>query len=342
MKKMLNLHITLVISFLMLLPATVLAAGHVNVYSARKEALIKPLLDRFTDQTGIEVRLLTGKADGLLKRIQVEGRSTHADVFITVDAGRLQRAVAGNILQPIRNDNLIQTVPEHLRDPENYWYSLSQRARPIFYAKGRINPADISRYEDLSNPSLKGKLCLRSSDAVYNQSLVASKLAIDSDEATASWISGMVDNLARNPVGGDTEQLLALATGECDLTVVNTYYFGRMLASNEKHLQEAANKIGVIWPNQTDRGTHVNVSGAGVTRHARNKENALKLIEFLLTPESQAWYAEVNNEYPVVPGTPIAPRLEALGEFKADTVNLSLLGKLNLEAVKIMDQAGWK
>lgn len=321
---------------------TVFAEGQVNVYSARKEALIKPLLDQFTEQTGIKVRLLTGKADGLLKRLQIEGRSSPADVFITVDAGRLHRAKEAGILQPIKSSTLDKVIPEALKDPEGQWYGLSQRARPIFYAKERVNPKEIKRYEDLVDPKWRDKLCLRSSNAVYNQSLVASKFVADGKDDTETWIKGMVANLAKNPAGGDTEQLLSLANGECDLTVVNTYYFGRLLASDDPKLSDAAKKIGVIWPNQKDRGTHVNVSGAGVTKHARNRDNAVRLIEFLTTPASQAWYAEVNNEYPVVPGTKVAARLKKLGQFKADNVNLQLLGKHNLEAVRMMDRGGWR
>lgn len=323
--------------------AEVAVADSVVVYSARKEALIKPLLDQFTEKTGIKVQLLTGKADGLLKRLQIEGRASPADVFITVDAGRLHRAKEGGVLQPVRSDILDAAIPENMHDTDHYWYSLSRRARPIFYAKDRFENLEfVKNYEDLSHESLKGKLCIRSSDAVYNQSLVASMIVAKGKEATEQWIKGIVANLARKPVGGDTEQLIALATGECGLTFVNTYYFGRLLASDKPEIREAASKIGVIWPNQDNRGTHVNVSGAGITASARNVESATKLLEYLVEPESQAWYAEVNNEYPVIAEAKISERMQALGSFKSDTVNLKLLGENNLEAVKLMDIGGWR
>lgn len=324
------------------LPLGAIAADVVNVYSARKEALIKPLLDKFSDETGITVNLLTGKADSLLKRIQVEGRSSPADVFITVDAGRLHRAKAGGVLQPIESAELMDKIPANLRDPDNQWFSLSRRARPIFYSLDRVDASLIERYEDLTDSQWNDSLCLRSSNAVYNQSLVASMLIANGETETQAWIEGIVANLAQSPAGGDTEQLLAIAAGACDLTMVNTYYYGRMLASEDEQLRAAAAKIGVIWPNQDDRGTHVNVSGAGVVKTARNKDNAIRLIEFLVQNESQAWYAAVNNEYPVVPGTEITERLKNLGDFKADAVNLMLLGENNLKAVRTMDRAGWR
>lgn len=333
-----------VVVFLMLFAVSesTIADG-VVVYSARKEALIKPLLDRFTEKTGIKVQLLTGKADGLLKRLQIEGKASPADVFITVDAGRLHRAKKGGVLQPVRSDVLESVIPQNMRDSDHYWYSLSRRARPIFYSKSKFkNPELIKNYENLADEHLRGTLCLRSSDAVYNQSLVASMMVANGVEATQSWIKGIVANFARKPVGGDTEQLLALANGECALTFVNTYYYGRMLASDKAEIREAAEKIGVIWPNQKNRGTHVNVSGAGVTASARNYDSAVKLLEYLVEPKSQAWYAEVNNEYPVREDATISERMQQLGTFKSDTVNLKLLGEYNLEAVKLMDIGGWR
>ena len=323
-------------------PLVAIADGQVNVYSARKEALIKPLLDRFSEETGIEVRLLTGKADGLLQRLRVEGRASPADMFITVDAGRLHLAKAMGLFQAIDNTALNEAIPANLRDPDGAWFGLSLRARPIFYSRDRVDPASISRYEDLANPEWQGRLCLRSSDAVYNQSLVASKLAASGEEETQQWISGMVANLARKPAGGDTEQLRFLANHECDLTIANTYYYGRLMASSDASDREISELIGIIWPNQNDRGTHVNVSGAGVLKSSRNKANAEKLLAFLVSPESQAWYAEVNNEYPVRKDVAPAERLRAWGTFKPDSVNLQLLGELNADAVRSMDKAGWR
>lgn len=314
----------------------------VVIYSARKEALILPLLERFKSETGIDFRLVTGKADGLLKRIEIEGEATPADVFITVDAGRLQRAKTAGILQSIDNTTLEQTIPAHLRDQDKQWFGLSRRARVIFYAKDRVDPNNLSTYEDLTNERWQGRLCIRSSSNVYNQSLVASMIEHHGPDKTEEWAKGLVSNFARDPGGGDTDQLFAVAAGQCDVTLVNTYYFGRMLNSDDPKHRTAAEKISVFWPNQEDRGAHVNVSGAGVVRFAKHPEAAQKLLEFLVTPESQSWYAEVNNEYPVVPGAPVSDTLNSLGEFKADTLDLTLLGENNKAALKLMDRAGWR
>lgn len=314
----------------------------VNIYSARKEALILPLLERFKAETGIDFRLVTGKADGLLKRIEIEGESTPADVFITVDAGRLQRAKAAGILQPIDSPVLNEAIPPYLRDEDNYWFGLSRRARVIFYAKDQVDPSELSTYEGLTDEQWHKRLCIRSSNNIYNQSLVASMIEHLGPEATETWAKGLVANFARKPGGGDTDQLYAVAAGLCDVTLVNTYYFGRLMNSDKAKDRETAEKIGIIWPNQRDRGAHVNVSGAGVIRYAKHPVAAQKLLEFMVTPESQSWYAEVNNEYPVVPGAATSETLRALGDFKADTLNLTLLGENNRAALQLMDRAGWR
>jgi iron(III) transport system substrate-binding protein len=315
----------------------------VNVYSGRKEALIKPLLDRFTEQTGIETRLVTAKADKLLVRLQNEGRNTPADLFITADAGRLHRARQAGVLQAVDSERLRRAVPEHLRDPDGQWYGLSKRARVIFYARDRVRPEELSTYEDLADPKWKQRICIRSSGNIYNQSLVASLIIANGEDATLEWARGLVRNLARPPQGGDRDQIKAAAAGVCDLAVANTYYYGKMLTSKKDPAQrEAARKVGLFWPNQQDRGAHVNVSGAGVTRYAKNRDNAIRLLEFLVSPEAQKWYAEVNFEYPVVAGVPVSEQLERWGEFRADRVNLDKLGALNPQAVRIMDRAGWR
>ncbi len=322
--------------------APAVAEDVVNIYSARKEALILPLLQRFEADTGIGFRLVTGKADGLLKRIEIEGEATPADVFITVDAGRLQRAKAAGILQATHNPVLDVSIPAHLRDEDSQWFGLSRRARVIFYARDRVDPEELSTYEALADEKWRGRLCIRSSDNIYNQSLVASMIEHLGEEETEQWARGLVANFARNPGGGDTDQLHAVAAGQCDVTLVNTYYFGRLVNSAKEKDRAAAEKIGVFWPNQGGRGAHVNVSGAGIVRHARNRAAAEALLEFLVTPESQGWYAEVNNEYPVVPGAPISDTLRRLGEFRADTINLTLLGENNRAALQLMDRAGWR
>ena len=316
----------------------------VNIYSARKEALILPLLEKFQAETGIDFKLVTGKADGLLKRLEIEGKMSPADVFITVDAGRLARAKAAGVLQPTRNEILEKTVPEHMRDRDHYWYGVSQRARTIIYNKDKVKPEELSTYEALTDAKWKGRLCVRSSGNIYNQSLVASMLATQGVAATEAWARGLVANFARPPAGGDTDQLKAVAAGQCDIALVNTYYLGRLQNSKKQRDRFIAERLGLHWANQgeNDRGVHVNVSGVGVTKHARNVNAARRLMEFMVRPESQAWYAEVNNEFPVVPGAPVSDVLESWGAFKADTVNLTKLGEHNAAAVRLMDRAGWR
>ena len=314
----------------------------VNVYSARKEALILPLLERFREQTGIDFKLVTGKADGLLKRIEIEGQASPADVFITVDVGRLHRAKNAGVLQPVNNPVLDARVPDHLRDRENYWFGLSQRARVIFYARDRVDPAMLSTYENLAAPQWRKRLCVRSSGNVYNQSLVASMIAARGVEATEEWARGLVANFARKPGGGDTDQLKATAAGQCDIAIANTYYFGRLINSDRERDRKIAAELAVFWPNQEDRGAHVNVSGIGLAKYAPHPEAAQRLMEFLVNDDSQAWYAEINNEYPVVPGANISETLKSFGEFKADSLNLTRLGENNRAAVELMDRAGWR
>ncbi len=314
----------------------------VNVYSARKEELIKPLLDKFTAETGIKVNLLTGEAGALMKRLENEGINSPADILLTVDVGNLTRAQAAGLLQPVFSSVLDASIPSNLRDQGGYWYGLSVRARPIIYAKDRINPADLSTYEALSEPKWKGRILVRSSSNIYNQSLVASMIEAIGIKRTEEWARGLVSNFARSPKGGDTDQIKAVAAGEGDITIANTYYLARLMASDKTEDRAVAEKVAVFWPNQDDRGTHINISGAGITRSSKNKENAIKLLEFLVSDKAQEWYAEVNHEYPVKPVVRKSNVLEVLGDFKADSINLAVLGKNNAEAVKVMDRAGWR
>lgn len=325
---------------LLALPA--LASDEVNLYSARKEDLIKPLLDDFSQQTGIKVNLVTGKEEALLQRLQSEGINTPADLLLTSDAGRLAAAQQAGVLQVVKSATLDQNIPAVYRDPEGYWYGLSVRARPIIYAKDRVKPEQLSTYEALAAPQWKGKLCLRSSDSVYNQSLVAGMIAHHGEAKTEAWAKGLVANFARPPKGGDRDQIKAVAAGECDVTLANTYYLGGMVRSSETAEQEAAARVAVFWPDARTTGVHVNVSGAGVTAHARQRDLAVKLLEFLASDKAQRWYAEVNSEYPVNPAIPPSATLKSWGEFKADTLNVAKLGELNAAAVKLMDRAGWK
>lgn len=316
--------------------------GVVNVYSARKENLIKPQLEKFTEQTGIQVNLITGKADALLERLRREGRNSPADVLITVDAGRLHRAREAGVLQPVESEVLKAAIPTAYRDPDGYWYGLSLRARPILYVKGSVDPKELSTYEDLAAEKWRKRICIRSSGNIYNQSLVASMIESDGEAATEEWARGLVANFARPPSGGDRDQIKAAAAGQCHIAVANTYYLGGMLNSKDAGQAEAAEKVAVFWPNQSGRGAHVNVSGAGVTKASSHRDNAVRLIEFLAGEDAQRWYARVNYEYPVREGVEVSETLRAFGDFKADDVNLSRLGENNAAAVKLMDRAGWK
>lgn len=323
-------------------PSFAAADEEVNLYSARKEQLIKPLLDKFTTQTGIKVNLVTGKADALLKRLSVEGKNSPADLLITTDAGRLHRAKTAEVLQSIDSETLNSAVPEHLRDPESYWFGLSVRARPIFYVKGKVDPSELSTYEALGDEKWAGRVCIRSSGNIYNQSLVASLIAANDIEKTESWAEKFVGNFAQPPKGGDRDQIKAAAAGICDIAIANTYYYGGMLTSGDQGQVDAANKVAIFWPNQDGRGVHVNVSGIAMTKAAKNVDAATKLMEFLVNAESQAWYAEVNSEFPVVEGVEQGELMKQWGGFKADKLNLSVLGKNNADAVKLMDRVSWK
>lgn len=325
-------------------PLFAYADGEVNVYSSRQEQLIKPLLDKFTAASGIKVNLVTGKDDALIERLKLEGENSPADLLITADAGRLYRAKDLGLSQTIDSAALTAAIPENLRDPDNQWFGLTYRARPIFYVKEKIKPEDLSTYADLADPKWKGKICVRSSDNIYNQSMLASMIASQGAATTTQWAEGLVKNLARPPEGGDRDQLKAAAAGICDLALANTYYYGQMLAGDSAEDKAAAEKVAIFWPDQGEqgRGTHINISGASLTKAAKNKDNAVKLLEYLVSDEAQAWYAEHNQEYPVKTSVPASSLLKTWGDFKADSINLSELGKHNAEAVKIMDTVGWK
>ncbi len=342
MRKHFPLFGVLLMSIVLLLPTVQAADEEVNLYSARNENLIKPLLDRFTEQTGIQVNLVTGKADALLKRLQSEGRNSPADLLVTTDAGRLHRALEAGVTQAVQSELLTALVPAAFRDPRGHWYGLSLRARPILYVKGKVDPETLSSYEALADAQWKGKICIRSSDNIYNQSLVASMIAANGEQATETWAKALVQNFARPPKGGDRDQIKGAAAGICDLAVANTYYLAGMLKSKDSNERAAAEKMAVFWPNQADRGAHVNVSGAAVTAAAKNRDNAIRLLEFLVSRDSQTWYAEANGEYPVRADIEADELLRSWGVFKMDTLNLNRLGELNPAALRMMDRAGWK
>ncbi len=335
-----------IIALSMLLTASIASAAEVNIYSARKENLIKPILEMFEQKSGIEVNLITGKADALLQRLISEGKNSPADILITTDAGRLYRAKKANVLQNIESEILSSSIPEQYRDPEGYWFGLTLRARPIVYATDRIKPEQLSTYGALANPKWKQKICIRSSDNIYNQSLVASMLVSLGEDKTQAWAEALVSNFARPPQGGDRDQIKAVAAGQCDIAIVNNYYLGGMLTSKDESEVAAAQKVKIFWPDQNqdnnERGTHVNVSGAAITASSKNKQAAIKLLEFLVSDSAQQWYAEKNVEYPIKPGIQASEILQSWGEFKADTLSLHQLGENNAEAVKIMDRARWK
>lgn len=319
-----------------------LNAAEVNIYSARKEDLIKPLLQKFEEQTNIKVNLITGKADALLERLISEGKNSPADLLITTDAGRLYRAQQAKMLQAVTSETLNNAIPEQYREPQGYWYGLSLRARPIVYAVDQVKPEQLSTYEALADDNWKKKICIRSSENIYNQSLVASLISHNGEEKTLLWAQSFVSNFARPPQGGDRDQVKAVAAGQCDIAIVNNYYLGKMLTSKDETEKQAAMQVKLFWPNQNDRGTHVNISGGAVTAASKNKESAIKLLEFLASDDSQQWYAETNFEYPVKPGVQPSEILKSWGEFKADSLSLYQLGELNAQAVMIMDHAKWK
>lgn len=325
-----------------LLIAQTLQAAEVNIYSARGEDLIKPALDRFTEETGIEVNLITESADALIRRIELEGNNSPADVLLTVDAGRLHRAKEAGLLQPIESDVLESRVPAFYRDPNDLWFGLSLRSRVIMYDRDSVSPDDISSYEDLADPRWRNEICIRSSSNIYNQSLVASMIAHHGMEVTQEWAEGLVANFARPPQGGDRDQIRAVAAGQCQLAVANTYYLAGMITSGIEADVELAKQIGVLWPNQDGRGAHMNVSGAGVLVNAPNRDSAVRLLEFLTGDFAQQWYAERNGEYPVRQDVDTSDVLKRFGDFKADNLGLEKLGEHNAEAVRLMDRAGWR
>lgn len=317
-------------------------AAEVNLYSARQEALIEPLLDRFTEQTGIQVNMVSAKDDTLIKRLESEGRNSPADLLLTADAGRLYRARELGVLAPVESTILERRIPASYRDPEGHWFGLSLRARPILYARDRVAPEELSTYADLADPRWKGRICIRSSSNIYNQSLVAARIATHGKAETETWARGLVANFARPPRGGDRDQIKAAAAGQCDIAIANTYYLAAMLNDSQESERASAERLAVFWPDQNGSGVHVNVSGIGLTTAARNREQAVRLMEFLVSDEAQRWYADANQEYPVVEGIEPSDTLKAWGPFKADGINLSELGRYNADALRLMDRVGWR
>jgi iron(III) transport system substrate-binding protein len=311
-------------------------AAEVVVYSARNEQLIKPLFDAYETKTGVDVRFITDKEGPLLARLQAEGANTPADLLVTVDAGNLWQAGEVGVLATLQSPLLETNIPAHLRDPNHRWFGLSIRARPLVYSTERVKPADLTSYEDLADPNWKGRLCLRTSKKVYNQSLVAMMIARLGEAETARIVSGWVANLATEPFASDNQVIEAIDTGKCDVGIVNTYYYGRLAK------ERPAMKVAIAWPNQATSGVHVNISGAGVTRHAKHPEEARRLLEWLSSAEAQGLFASLNLEYPANPAVAADPAIAAWGSFKADPANVAEAGRLQAAAVMLMDRVGYR
>ncbi|AVI62358.1 Fe(3+) ABC transporter substrate-binding protein [Halomonas sp. GFAJ-1] len=317
-------------------------ANEVNIYSARHYDSDEILYSAFTEETGIKVNVLEGDSDQLMQRMRREGIASPADVMLTVDAGRLWRAEQDGLFQAVDSEELNERIPESMRHPEGKWFGFSQRARVIFYNRENFDPSDVASYEDLADPQFEGQVCIRSSNNIYNQSLLASMIEHHGAEGAEEWAKGIVSNLARSPEGGDTDQILGVASGECDLAIANHYYYVRLLHSDSESDREAARKVGVIFPNQDDRGTHINVGGAGLVANAQNAENGIRFLEFLASESAQEVLAERNYEFPVVGGIKKNPVLESWGDFAKDDINISILGENNPEAIRIFDRVDWR
>lgn len=313
----------------------------INLYSARHYQTDEALYTDFTKQTGIRINRIEGKEDELLERIRNEGANSPADILLTVDAARLAKAHELGLFAPVSSQVLESRIPAHLRSDD--WFSFSTRGRVIIYNKIGVKADDVRTYDDLAKPALKGKLCSRSGSHPYNLSLGASVIAHQGEAKAEEWARGMVANFARAPKGGDTDQIKAVAAGECGVTLSNTYYLARMMRSTKADDQAAMNAVGIVWPNQANWGTHINVSGAGVLKHAPNREAAVKFLEYLSGDEAQAYFADGNNEWPVVKSVKVAnPALAAMGSFKADTLPIGELSRTTVQAQKVFDRAGWK
>jgi len=313
--------------------------GEVNIYSSRHYDTDLALYDDFTRETGIKVNRIEADADALIERIVSEGEFSPADLLITVDAGRLWRAEEAGVLSPVQSDVLAERLPEHLRHPEGLWFGLSTRARVIIYNKETGAPEGLDSYAGLANPDLGQVICMRSSTNIYNISLLSSMIAHDGVPAAEDWAKGVVANFQRDPQGNDTANIEAVASGECGVSVVNTYYLARFAGDEDK--AGLLDQIGIIFPDQDTNGTHVNISGAGVTVNAPNRDNAIRFLEYLTEESAQQYFANGNNEYPAVADVPATSAVEALGEFKADTLSAAQIGSNQTEAVQIFDRAGW-
>ncbi|MEM6974386.1 MAG: Fe(3+) ABC transporter substrate-binding protein [Pseudomonadota bacterium] len=316
------------------------AAAELNLYSSRHYDTDERLYSDFTAQTGIKINRIEGKADALIERIQSEGANSPADILLTVDAGRMWRADQAGILAPVDSDYLNRRIPEHLRHPDGHWFGFSQRARVIFYAKDRVSEPPMT-YAELADPKYKGQICARSSGNIYQLSLMSSLIDKIGEEAATEWAEGFYANFARQPQGGDTDQLRAIVSGECDIVVSNTYYFARAIAKPVDGVSDSLDMFGWVFPDQSGEGTHVNISVGGLVASAPNRDNAVKFLEYLATDQAQEYFSEGNNEYPAVPGVGLADSVATLGIFRQDDLNLSVLGENQPKAQAIYDVVGY-
>lgn len=339
MKRVLGTALAGVLAVMTALPA--MAEGEVNLYSSRHYDTDERLYTDFEAATGITVNRIEAKAGALIERMKAEGRNSPADILLTVDAGRMWQADQAGLLQPTDSDVLETAIPSNLRHPDGHWYGFSQRARVIFYDKADVTDPPRS-YEALADPKYKGMVCARSSSNIYMISLLASMIDAHGEEAAEAWAKGLRDNFARKPRGGDTDQLRGIASGECDIVLANSYYFSRALRLDVNGLSDSIETIGWVFPNQSDRGTHVNLSIGGVAAHAPNRDNAVKFLEYLVSESAQRYFSAGNDEYPAVPGVGLSPSVAALGLFRQDRLPLTTLGENQAKAVAIYDRVGYE
>ncbi len=316
--------------------------NEVNIYSSRHYDTDLELYQQFTEETGIQINLIEGTSDELIERMRNEGVNSPADVVITVDAGRLWRAKEAGVLQALQSDYLNSVIPEQLRDADDMWVGLSERVRGIIYNKENVDPADLKGYLELADEEWLGRLCIRSSNNIYNQSLVASMIESYGEARVEEWAGGLVNNFARPPQGGDTDQIRAVAAGLCDVALANHYYMARLIQSGQRQDQEVAEKVDIYFPPAEVGGAHVNISGAGVAAYSPNRENAVRFIEYLATEEAQQLYSIGNNEFPILQTMDIPGVLGEFGAFESDAVNVTSYGKNNPLAIRLMDRVGWR
>ncbi|MFL1404946.1 Fe(3+) ABC transporter substrate-binding protein [Marinobacter sp. M1N3S26] len=326
------------VSAVALAPLPAAASGEVNIYSYRQEFLLKPLLDAFTEETGIETNVVFAKK-GLAERLEREGRNSPADVVMTVDISRISELVERDLTAPVDNDTLEQNIPENLRHPEGKWFALTTRGRMIFTSLDRVEEGEITTYEELADPEWEGRICTRSGKHPYNIALFSSMIAHHGEEQAEEWLQGLKDNLARKPQGGDRDQIRAVTEGVCDVAVGNSYYYGVMLQDEEQ--RPIAEQVRIVFPNAEDRGTHVNISGIALTQSAPNRDNAIKLMEFLSGDEAQQIYAEANSEFPANPEVPATGIVAEWGELNADTLSLQTIAENADKAVRMVDRVDY-